>query len=108
MLDDPRRVAEDIDAVVRAIWREQRPGYLEIHRDMVERTIEVPEAIRDWDGGLEFARSDERKTAEAARETAARFNAARRPVGDRRHRDLSLQAARARSCSWSSAWARRA
>jgi TPP-dependent 2-oxoacid decarboxylase len=80
VLDDPRRVAEDVHEVVRAIWREQRPGYLEIHRDVVERVIEVPEAIRGWDGTLEFARSDEQRTAEAARETAARFNAARRPA----------------------------
>ncbi|MCC6846888.1 MAG: indolepyruvate/phenylpyruvate decarboxylase [Deltaproteobacteria bacterium] len=80
ILDDPRRMADEIDRVVRAIWREQRPGYLEIHRDMVDRVIEVPEAIRAWDGGLEFARSDERKTAEAARETATRFNGARKPA----------------------------
>jgi indolepyruvate decarboxylase len=80
VLDDPRTVAEDIDHVIRTIWREQRPGYLEIHRDMVERTIEVPDAIRAWDGRLEFARSDERKTAEAARDTAVRFNAARKPA----------------------------
>jgi indolepyruvate decarboxylase len=80
VIDDPRRAAEDIDEVVRTIWREQRPGYLEIHRDMVEQTIEVPEAIRTWDGNLEFARSNERRTAEAARETAIRFNKARRPV----------------------------
>src|SRR4029077_15641420 len=39
VLDDPRRVADDVDHVLRTIWREQRPGYLEIHRDMVERTI---------------------------------------------------------------------
>src|SRR6201998_1924881 len=37
ILDDPRRAAEDVDEVVRTVWREQRPGYLEIHRDMVER-----------------------------------------------------------------------
>lgn len=80
MLDDPRRVADEVDRVVRAIWREQRPGYLEIHRDMVDRVIEVPEAIRAWDGALEFVRSDERKTAEAARETATRFNAAKKPA----------------------------
>ena len=80
VLDDPRTVAEDIDHVIRTIWREQRPGYLEIHRDMVERTIEVPDAIRVWDGTLEFSRSDERKTAEAARDTAVRFNAARKPA----------------------------
>ena len=80
VLDDPRTVAEGVDQVIRTIWREQRPGYLEIHRDMVERTIEVPAAIRAWDGTLEFARSDERKTAEAARDTAVRFNAARKPA----------------------------
>jgi indolepyruvate decarboxylase len=80
VIDDPRRAAEDIDEVVRTIWREQRPGYIEIHRDMVEQTIEVPETIREWDGNLEFARSNERRTAEAARETAIRFNKARRPV----------------------------
>jgi len=80
VLDDPRTVAESVDHVVRTMWREQRPGYLEIHRDVVERTIEVPAAIRAWDGTLEFARSDERRTAEAARDTATRFNAARRPV----------------------------
>ncbi len=80
VLNDPRTVAEDVDVVLRTMWREQRPGYLEIHRDMVERTIEVPASIRDWDGALEFARSDERKTAEAARETAARFNASKQPA----------------------------
>lgn len=80
VLDDPRRVAEDVDDVLRTMWREQRPGYLEIHRDMVERTIAVPDAIRAWDGTLEFARSDERKTAEAARETATRFNASKKPA----------------------------
>ena len=80
VLSDPRTVADDVDEVVRAIWREQRPGYLEIHRDMVERDIEVPERIREWDGALEFARSDERKTAEAAREAATRFNASRKPA----------------------------
>jgi indolepyruvate decarboxylase len=80
VLDDPRSIAGEVDRVVRAIWREQRPGYLEIHRDMVDRLIEVPAALRDWDGGLDFAHSDERKTAEAARETATRFNGSRKPA----------------------------
>jgi indolepyruvate decarboxylase len=79
VLDDPRTAAEEVDAVVRTVWREQRPGYLEIHRDMVERRIPVPRAIVEWDGSLHFERSDERKVAEAVRETAARFAAARRP-----------------------------
>jgi TPP-dependent 2-oxoacid decarboxylase len=80
MIDDPRTAADTIHEVVQAVWREQQPGYLEIHRDMVERRIPVPRAIVDWDGALHFARSDERKVDEAVRETAGRFNAARRPV----------------------------
>ncbi len=43
VLTDPRRAAQDLHDVVRAIWAEQRPGYVEIHRDMVDRTIEVPQ-----------------------------------------------------------------
>jgi TPP-dependent 2-oxoacid decarboxylase len=66
--------------VVCAIDREQRPGYLEIHRDMVERTIEVPAAIRDGRRTIAVARSNPRKVREAARETAERLRAARRPV----------------------------
>ena len=73
------REAEAMHEVVRTMWREQRPGYLEIHRDMVERRIRVPREIIEWDGSLHFPRSDERKTVEAVRDTAERFNAARRP-----------------------------
>jgi TPP-dependent 2-oxoacid decarboxylase len=80
IIDDPRTAAESIHEVVQTVWREQQPGYVEIHRDMVERRIPVPRAIVDWDGALHFARSDERKVDEAVRETTARFNAARRPV----------------------------
>ena len=36
VVDNPATAAADIDAVVREIWAERRPGYLEIHRDMVE------------------------------------------------------------------------
>jgi len=35
VIADPRTAAEEIDAVVRAMWCAQRPGYIEIHRDMV-------------------------------------------------------------------------
>jgi indolepyruvate decarboxylase len=79
VLDDPQRAARAVHEVVQAVWREQRPGYLEIHRDMVERRIPVPRDIVEWDGSLHFGRSDERRVTEAVRETAARFNAARRP-----------------------------
>lgn len=80
VISEPRVAAAEIDDVVRTVWREQRPGYLEIHRDMVEKPIPVPAAIQSWDGTLRFARSDERKVVEAVRDTAARFNASRRPV----------------------------
>jgi TPP-dependent 2-oxoacid decarboxylase len=80
VLDDPRTAAESVHEVVRTIWREQQPGYLEIHRDMVERRVPVPREVLEWDGALHFARSDERKANEAVRDTAARWNAARRPL----------------------------
>ncbi len=80
VLIDPRRAAQDLHDVVRAIWTEQRPGYLEIRRDMVDRHIEVPDEIIDWDGRLHFAPSDPRKLEEAARETAQIFNRSRKPV----------------------------
>ena len=87
---DPESAARTVDEVVRTVWREQRPGYLEIHRDMVERRIPVPRDLIAWDGTLHFRRSDERRVDEAVRDTAARFNAARRlpgrlPPKDRRH-----------------------
>jgi len=80
LLDDPRTAAERVDAVVRTVWREQRPGYLEIHRDMVDQRVPVPAALVDWDGTLQFARSDDANVAEAVRDAAERLNAARRPV----------------------------
>src|SRR6266849_9055856 len=45
VLTDPRRAATQLHDVVRAIWAEQRPGYIEIHRDMVDREIEVPDEL---------------------------------------------------------------
>jgi TPP-dependent 2-oxoacid decarboxylase len=79
VVDDPHTAAEVVHDVVRTMWREQQPAYLEIHRDMVERRIPVPREIIDWDGVLHFRRSDERRVDEAVRDTTARFNAARRP-----------------------------
>src|SRR5580704_1456979 len=80
VLTDPRRAAQDLHEVVQTIWAERRPGYVEIHRDMVDREIEVPQEIIDWDGTLPSHPSDSRKVEEAARETAAMFNRARKPV----------------------------
>jgi TPP-dependent 2-oxoacid decarboxylase len=80
VLTDPRRAALEFHDVMRAIWAEQRPGYVEIHRDMVDRKIEVPPEIIEWDGHLPFKPSNQRKVEEAARETAAMFNASRHPV----------------------------
>ncbi len=80
VVDDPETAARTVDEVVRTVWREQRPGYLEIHRDMVERRIRVPRELIEWDGALHFSRSDERRVDEAVRDTTERFNAARRPL----------------------------
>ena len=80
VLTDPRTAARDLHEVTTAIWAEQRPGYIEIHRDMLDREIEVPDDLIEWDGQLRFQDSDARKVEEAAREAAAMFNASQRPV----------------------------
>ncbi len=80
VLTDPRNAARELHEVVAAVWAEQRPGYIEIHRDMVDREIEVPDELVEWDGRLRFQESDARRVAEAARETAAMFNASERPI----------------------------
>ena len=80
VLTDPATAARELHRVVRAIWAEQRPGYVEIHRDMVSQQIDVPEELIEWDGRLHFHESDARKVEEAAHETAAMFNQSRKPV----------------------------
>ncbi|MGE0827133.1 MAG: thiamine pyrophosphate-binding protein [Candidatus Binatia bacterium] len=80
IIDDPRTAATDIDEVVRQIWLHHQPGYIEIHQDMVDREIEVPREILEWNGKLDFAHSDPQKLAEAVRETTERFNRARKPA----------------------------
>ncbi len=80
VLLNPHTAALELHAVVRAVWAEQRPGYIEIHRDMVDREIEVPDELIEWDGRLHFQESDTRKVEEAAREAVAMFNASRKPV----------------------------
>lgn len=80
IIDDPVRAATDIDEVIRSIWLNQQPGYLEIHRDMVEREIVVPKEILSWNGDLPYPQSDRHKLNEAVRETAERFDGAQRPL----------------------------
>ena len=80
VIDNPSTAAREVDEVVRTMWTEQRPGYIEIHRDMVDREIEVPDELLEWDGQLRFHESDTRRLEEAARETAAMFNESRKPV----------------------------
>lgn len=89
ILDDAATAAREVDRVVRTMWTEQRPGYLEIHRDMVDATIQVPPEIVAWDGRLKFPRSDENKLREAVAETAQRWKQSKRPltvVGIESHR----------------------
>lgn len=80
IIDDPARAATDIDEVVRSIWMNQQPGYLEIHRDMVTREIPVPKSIVEWEGDLPFPQSDRYKLNEAVRDTVERFNHSKHPV----------------------------
>jgi TPP-dependent 2-oxoacid decarboxylase len=79
VITDPRDAAQQLHEVACTVWAEQRPGYVEIHRDMVDREIEVAEELLE-DGHLRFYESDTRRVEEAARETAAMFNASRHPV----------------------------
>jgi indolepyruvate decarboxylase len=90
ILRHPERAAEEVHEVVRAIMTEHRPGYLEIHRDLVDVPIPVPREIREWSGAFPPERSDPRKLREAVADSAARLRAARRPVvigGIEVHRD---------------------
>lgn len=76
----PELAAEQIHETLRQILAEHRPGYLEIHRDMVDREIPVPRHIVDWDGSFERPDSDPRKLAEAVAEASTRIRAAKRPI----------------------------
>jgi indolepyruvate decarboxylase len=80
ILRHPERAAEEVHEVVRAVMTEHRPGYLEIHRDMVNVPIPVPPEIRAWRGAFPAPRSDPRKLAEAVADTRTRLGAARRPI----------------------------
>ncbi len=80
ILRHPERAAEEVHEVVARIMAEHRPGYLEIHRDMVDVKIPVPKAIQAWDGRFPRPSSDARKLREAVAETAERIRAAKRPL----------------------------
>ncbi|MGH9390149.1 MAG: thiamine pyrophosphate-dependent enzyme, partial [Vicinamibacteria bacterium] len=80
IVDDPRTAPEIIDRVTRSTWLNRRPGYIEIHRDMVQKTVEVSKEILEWDGVLPEQTSDKRKVLEAARDTAESFNRAKKPA----------------------------
>lgn len=80
IINNPFTAATDIDQVVHAVWRHQQPGYIEIHQDMVECTVDVPRQIIEWDGRFPPDTSDPHKVDEAVRETTARLNQARKPV----------------------------
>jgi indolepyruvate decarboxylase len=80
LLEHPERAASEVHEVVRRVLTESRPGYLEIHRDMVDVMIAVPKEIREWDGTFTRPRSDARKLREAVAETVELIRAAKRPI----------------------------
>jgi indolepyruvate decarboxylase len=80
LVHDPRLAAEQVHEVVRTVLSESRPGYLEIHRDMVDVRIPVPESIRTWTGSFRRPTSVRRKLREAVADTLARLQRAKAPV----------------------------
>jgi indolepyruvate decarboxylase len=74
------RAAEEIHELVGAIWAESRPGYLEIHRDLVDLPIPVPKHIIEWSGHFPAPKSDTRKLKEAIADVAERIRAAKKPI----------------------------
>jgi indolepyruvate decarboxylase len=80
ILRHPQLAAEEIHQTARTISGAHRPGYLEIHRDLVDVVIPVPKHIVEWSGSFPRPRSDARKLAEAVADSAARLEAAKRPV----------------------------
>jgi len=80
LLRHPQRAAEEIHELVHAIATEHRPGYLEIHRDMVDVVVPVPRHIIEWDGSFPRPGSDPRKLAEAVSDTVQRLRAAKSPI----------------------------
>ena len=80
ILREPSLAAREIHDLVCRVMRELRPGYLEIHRDLVELEIDVPEDIVGWNGEIAGPFSDRRRLAEAQRDIAERLWLAHRPV----------------------------
>jgi len=80
VVERPAIAAEQIHEVVGRILTEMRPGYLEIHRDMVDVKIPVPKVLRDWQGSFPRPKSDARKLAESVAEAVARLRSAKRPA----------------------------
>jgi indolepyruvate decarboxylase len=80
ILEHPDLAAEEVHETVRTVLSEHRPGYLEIHRDVVDVTIPVPKHIVEWDGSFPRPASDPRKLAEAVSDTALRLRAAKKPI----------------------------
>jgi indolepyruvate decarboxylase len=80
ILRHPATAAEEVHETMRQVLSESRPGYLEIHRDMVGVEIPVPKSIQEWDGTFAAPTSDARKLAEAVADTSQRLRAAKRPI----------------------------
>jgi indolepyruvate decarboxylase len=76
----PERAAEQIHQLVSQIISEMRPGYLEIHRDMVDLPIPIPPSLREWNGRFPRPVSNRRKLTEAVSDTVERLRQAKRPI----------------------------
>ncbi|MCJ7581855.1 MAG: thiamine pyrophosphate-binding protein, partial [Candidatus Aminicenantes bacterium] len=75
VIDDPHTAMTEIDRVIHAVEKFKLPGYIEIPRDMVHKTIDPSYRHKDID-----AESDISILAEAIEETVAMINSAKQPV----------------------------
>ena len=80
IVSDPKKAAEQIHEIVSTIVAEMRPGYIEIHRDMVDVRIPIPKELREWSGRFPKTPSNKRKLDEAVAETIRRLREAKRPL----------------------------
>lgn len=77
-LDDPGTAAQKIDAVLDAVLRRRRPGYLEIPRDLVQAEMAVPDRAPVRESSRRAV--DPGALQEAVHEIVARLEAARNPA----------------------------
>ena len=76
-LNDLSQAPRQIDQVIESVWRNKKPGYIEIPRDMVDKEIHIEPSNESF---CQFESSEEATLDEALSETASLLNQAKSPV----------------------------